>query len=184
MAIEIIPKPLSTPQEKGNILFIISLVVLISVASCYFYLFLDSQKKSEELTAKQQKLDQLKNSENFIEKEKEILVFKDKIDNFSEIFKDRNSIMGFFDFLEKNTHIKVMWKSSGFSKTGERNIKSYKLGLSGSTNSFITLAQQIIVLKSRPEVFSMKLSSLARETNGDVSFGIEIVFNPDLFVYK
>jgi len=184
MAIEIIPKPESKIQEKGNIFFVISLVVLVSFASVYFYLFLTSQKKSEELITKQDQLDQLKISENFTKKEKAVSVVKEKIDNFNDLFKAHNSILGFFDFLEKNTHIRVMWENSSFSKTMEEAGQSYNLSLSANADSFITLAQQIIVLKNRPEILSMELSSLSMEEKGKVGFSIEIVFNPSLFVFK
>ncbi|MCX6764261.1 MAG: hypothetical protein NTU58_00960 [Candidatus Nealsonbacteria bacterium] len=182
MAIEIIPKSESKFQEGGNILFIISLIVLVAVVSCYFYLFLTLQKKSEVLTAKQYELDQLKAGENFIETE--ISVAKEKIDNFNDLFRAHKSILGFFDFLEKNTHIKVMWENANFSKTIKEDSQLYQLNFSGNADSFITLAQQIIIFKNRPDILSMKLSSISMEEKGKVKFGIEIIFNPDLFIFK
>jgi hypothetical protein len=182
MAIEIIPKPDSKSQEGGNIFFIISLVVLISVVSFYFYLFLTFQKKSEALEAKQYELDQLKAGENFIETE--VLTIKEKIDSFSDLFKSHDSVLGFLKFLEKNTHIKVMWKNASFSKTAEEGLQSYKLSFSGKADNFITLAQQIIVFKNHPDISSMKLSNISMGERGKVEFGIEIIFNPSLFIFE
>jgi hypothetical protein len=185
MAIEIIPKPESRSQEKGKILFIISLIVLASVASCYFYLFLTSQKKSEELATKQDELEQMKTSEKFTEKEKSILDVKKKIDDFNDLFKAHNSILGFFDFLEKNTHINVMWENANFFKsTEDKDSGSYKLSFSGNTDSFITLAKQIIVFRNRPEILSMKLTEISMKEKGKVGFGFDIIFSPSLFIFK
>lgn len=184
MAIEIIPKPDYKTKEKTSIFFIISLIVLIASISVYFYLFLTVDKKSKELEAKEEHIEALINDETFISKEKEVLRMKEKIDEFNNLFKNHHSVLELFSFLEKNTHIKVAWESSAFSKTTGKEAPAYKLSLSGKSDNFIILAQQIIVLRSRPEISEIKLSSLAIEEKGKVSFNFEIVFNPGLFVFK
>ena len=186
MAIEIIPKPESKLEKKGNIFFIISLIVLISIVTCYFYFFWIFQKKSEELNQREEQLSQLKSGDEFSRLQSDLSEIKKKIDSFENLFKNHNSILGFFKFLEKNTHIKIAWKKVSLSKESLKDQEgdAYKASISGKADNFITLAQQMIVLKNRSEILSATLKGLSLEEKNNVSFGVEVIFNPNLFIFK
>jgi len=174
MAIEIIPKEAKKFPLWQNILFYFSLVLFLSCLSGL--LILNFLEKKSQLT-----LDNLKET---LEKgmttekkalEKEILTYQKKIDDFSILLADYRVSSRFFDFLEKIIHPKVFFSELNLSS------KEGKVSLTGQTESFETLGQQILIFQKEEKLRGLKLAEIKIGKEGKIDFSLEISFDPKIF---
>jgi len=174
MAIEIIPKEAKKFPLWQNILFYFSLVLLLASLSGFFVLNY-FQKKS------QATLDDLRKT---IEKgftaeektlEKELLSYQKKIEDFSTLFLDYRLTSKLFGFFEKLIHPKVFF--TDFSLDPKLN----KLSLSGQTENFETLGQQILIFQKEEKIKSLDLKEIGISKEGKIEFSLDISFIPLVF---
>lgn len=172
--IEIIPKPAQKFPTLPNILFYFSLVLLL-ISICSFFILDYYQKQASQ---------NLKDLETVINKgrtpeevslEKEILGYQKKIDVFSSLISSHKNISNLFPVLEKNTHPKAEFNQFSF------NSENFKVVLSGRTESFQTLAQQILIFKGENLIKDFNLAGLSIEKEGGVGFNFNFFLNPEIF---
>lgn len=175
MPIEIVPKPLRKEPVWLNILFYISIGLLISAILSYF--LLDYFQKTTSKT-----LEEIK--ESFLifrtpeqqELERNILQYQKKIDDFALIFKQQRANSSFFPFLEEITHPQVVFSNFDLNGTSVR--------LSGEAENFVVLDQQLSIFRKNPNISDTNLSQVSLGNEGKVSFSFNFSISPKIFEFK
>lgn len=171
---EIIPKKPSQYSVWFNILPYIALILFVFVLAVFLILN-NSVKNSQKV---------LKNTEENLAKEdtpekaalkKEIAGYQKKINDFSGLINQHLANTEFFKFIERKTHPKV-W----FSQTGI-NSREGTISLSGETQSFTSLGQQLMILREEKFVKSAALTSVALGKEGKIPFTLLISLDPEIF---
>lgn len=172
MAIEITPKKKIKIPIWSTILFGIAGVLLIISIVSYFYF----EKSSKEMTKALEKTPQEAFLEEEIEKkEKELGLYREKINTFGILLSRHQNTKNIFDFLEKTCLPNVWFSESEFD---------YLEGVvivSGHTDNFVTLGQQILILKAEPLLKNVDLSEIFLAEEGGVDFSLQLNFNPQIF---
>jgi hypothetical protein len=177
MPIEIIPRKKVRIPLWQILLFFLSLIFFLLAISAYFFLIRSAENyraKIEEI-----KTDIGKEKTEEIEKiEEKISLLDKKLKIFSKILKEHIFTYNFFDLLEKTTHPKVMYNSL------DLNPEKATLALSGQTENFLTLGQQILLLEESQFISELKLSKVSITKEGKVGFSFDISLKPEIFKWK
>ena len=172
--VEIIPKEPPKLSKGLNFLFYFAIFLLFFSIIGYFVLN-NSLKNAQEKVAVLG-LDLIKAmSPEKISLEKEILVSKNKIDNFSYLIEQHLEVSRVFEIIQKNCHPQVR-----FSKF-DLNSEQGKLLVSGQTQSFETLGQQILILREEDLINKVNLETLSMDKEGKISFDLSLSFEPNIF---
>jgi hypothetical protein len=179
--VEIVPKPKEEVSIWLKILFYFSLIVLIGVILAFLILFGFYRKSEIYLKNLESKIYQLK-TEPIRNLEGKLKETKKKIEDYSTILNQHIFASKFFKFLESNTHPKV-----SFSKM-DLDVLNSKVSLSGFTESFTTLNQQIQIFEKSEEVKKINLTniSLFKEEKTKVEmieFSLDLTLDPKVFHY-
>jgi len=174
MAVEIVPKPKAKPKKIVSFLFYLSLVVLILTVGIYFSLYSLEKKEAQKLERLEGRLAQQETKE-MKDLRKNLKKDEEKINDFSILLDSYRCGTDFFEFLEGITHPKVMWLNANL------NLVEFKLTITGKTDGFNTLTQQLLVLEKNSKIKDLKLSSLSLVGGEEVSFGLELSLSPELF---
>ena len=177
MAIEIIPKEAAKLPLWQNVLFYISIAVLLAVILCYGIFYKLGEKATITLTERENFYEQSKTPE-ILSLESEILDYKNKISAFSDLISQHKFSSDFFQFLEKITHPKVVFLEMDF------NVKNNKIALFGQTDSFLTLGQQVMIFKQQNTIKNVQLSNIGISKEGKVEFNVDITLDAKLFIPK
>lgn len=174
--VKIIPKPPAKLPLWQNILFCFSLTLLIG-AICSYFVFDYSQKKAEET---------FKNLKTTLEEEKtlqrivletEVLNAKKKINGFSQLLDKHISTSNIFSLLEKKSLPKIWFTNFNF------DFKDYSVIISGETDSFYTLGQQLLILKKEKLIEKIGLSGVSISQEGNILFTFNLSLSPETFKY-
>lgn len=172
--IEIIPRPVSKLPFSQNILFYFSALLIFLVVLGYFildfYLISGAERKLQELD---EALARTKTEEQVM-LEKELSGYEKKIKNFSALLGRHVFFSRTFNFFEENTHPDA-WFSSFSLNPGKGQV-----GLSGETDNFVTLHQQVRILKENPSVKGVNLTNIAIGKEGRINFDIGLTLDPGL----
>jgi len=176
MAIEIIPKKKEITPPWQILIFSISIILLL--VSILFYFFFSNQEKSY-----QQKIDEIKTrieeeKKGEEEKIKEVSKINDGISTFSKIINDHFFVSDFFEILAKTTHPKVFYKDL------DLNPEKNSVSLSGETENFFTLGQQVLLLKENSAIKDVGVSKISKTKEGKVEFHFDLILNPEIFKWK
>ena len=171
MAIEIIPKPARKAPPLQNILFYFAIGLLLLSIGAYFVL--DYFVKKSELTLQdlEETLAREKTEEEII-LEKEVFGYQKKVEDFSTIIGQHTYASRFFSFFESLCHPKV-W----FSKIN-LDITNHKLIVSGKTDTFLILDQQLLIFQQEELIKETILTQLSIGNEGLVNFTFDLTFNP------
>lgn len=171
--VEIIPKPAEKVIWKEILsyfpIFLLILIILV------FFILNSYQKKLEiylqslEDQISKGKIQEIKNLE------KEILDKKEKIDIFKPLLESHLFNTNFFNFLASSTHPQVF-----FSKV-DLNSKEATVSLSGQTDSFSTLGQQILIFSQKDLISDLNLTNFSISKEGKVNFDLKLKLNPKIF---
>jgi len=176
MVIEIIPKKVAKISAWQSYLLYFIIVLLLSSILGYFglrYLIKNSNQKLRDLTAEVEKA---KSPErNALEEGLKSL--SAKIDDFTPLLLNHQKSSNFFNFLEENTHPKVFFTELNFNVTGNQ------IELSGQTDDFLTLGQQLLIFRKSEFVQNLKLSKVGISKEGKVEFTFNFSLNPKLFTF-
>ena len=172
MAIEISPKKKVKIPLWSTILFGIAGLLVIAFLATYFY-FDNSSKKMKKALEKTPQ-------EAFLEeeigrKEKELNLYKEKIDTFGMLLSEHQNTINIFNLLEKSC-LPNVW----FSEFDFDSLKGMAI-ISGNTNNFFTLGQQILALKSEPLLRNVELSEVSLAKEGGIEFSLQLNFDPQVF---
>jgi len=177
MVIEIIPKKgAKIPSWQSYLLYFIIVLLLSSILG-YFglrYFIKKSDQKLKDLTAEVEKA---KSPERKLLKEG-LESLSAKIDDFAPLLLGHQKSSNFFNFLEENTHPKVFFTKLDF------DAKANHLGLSGQTDDFLTLGQQLLIFRKSEFVQNLKLSEVKISKQGKVEFTFDFSLNPKLFNFS
>ena len=170
MVIQIAPKEkirISTFTVIGGI---VCFFLAAFLASAYFYFDLNTSKMNEKILQKEQQLGPIEKS--IEEKEQELIPIKEKIDSFETLIGRHQTSLDIYGFLEKNSLPKVWFSDFEFSSEEKMVI------VSGQTDSFITLEQQVNILKNNQADFleSLKLRKVEVAEKEGINFEIEFIF--------
>lgn len=107
--------------------------------------------------------------------EKNVLQYKRKISDFSDLSSKRMLSSGFFGNFEKLVHPKVWFKSFSL------NVFKMELTASGQTVNFQTLDQQLAILRKDERISAVDLSSLAIGKGGEADFSLRLSLKKEIF---
>ena len=170
MAIEITAKRNVKTPAWSVALLVVVLILIIAGVLCYFYLSNQSKKLNEKLVVSQSESEIDK---NVLEKEKEINLINSKADIFSRIILNHKSVAKIFDFFEKFC-LKNVWFSNF-------DVNRQEAKVFGKADNFVSLEQQIILLRKQPVVNSVVLSGAEISKEGGVDFSFIINFNSQVY---
>lgn len=174
MAIEIIPKKAPRVPFWHNLLFYLSLILILGVISGYFVLNYFLKIAEEEIENLDKILTEEKTEEE-IALEKKVFGYQEKIKNFSQLINARKLSLNFFDFLEKNCHPQV-WLTQ-VSLTSDKS----QAQIAGKAESFVALGQQLQIFKNEPLIKKIVLSNVFIGGEGKIEFSFDISLGPRMF---
>lgn len=175
MAIRIIPTPPKRAPAWESILFYLSLILLMSIVGGFIIL----DKKI--IPSQEQKLIELKGiiakTKTPKEKalEKELKAYQKKIEDFSFLLSRHQKTSKIFSFFESTSHPKI-WFASFNS-----DFRRHQATVSGFTESFKTLGQQLLVFKKHPSVEKVELTRISIGERGKIRFTFNLLFSPKIF---
>ena len=178
--VEIIPKKKrerEAPSYLNNILFFVFLSIFIISLSLFLIFKVQTgryQKETEDLSAQ---LQLQKGSKEFRQLERKMLTYRDKFKNISKIlalYYQPSKI--FNELLNKTIHPKIVLKSFVFTETdnGEPKIE-----ISGYAPNKESLAQQIKIYESIPEVQRVDFKGAKVEKEGNLKFTLSIFLSSE-----
>lgn len=173
-AIEIIPKREIRPILKENIVFYVSLFLLILSLAIFFFLDYYQRKNLEELRELEQILTRQKTKEE-IGLEQKVLGTKRKIENFSPLISAHKKVSKLFSFLEKITHPNIFFYNLDLKAARGR------AELKGKTTEFKSLGQQLLTLEEEALIEKTELSDLRIGEEGGIEFSIKLLLKPEIF---
>jgi hypothetical protein len=174
--VDIIPKQVKETPYWQVILFYSLVFLLIILIVVYFILGYIQGNSKVYLEDLEKKLSEAR-SPQVASLEQEVFSEKTNIDNFSPFFKRHVLSSKFFEFIEARTHPKVYFYNL------ELNPKISQASLSGLTNSFLSLGQQVLILKKEPLVGNLELLDISFSEGGGIQFRLNILFSEKLFSY-
>lgn len=174
MAIEIIPKKVVEPSPWQNTLlyFFISLL-LVSILG-YFALDYFVKEADRNLQELKEELIEARSPQQ-IALEKEILDYREKIEDFSFLLISHQKTSNFFDFLEKITHPEVFFSELNLD-TKESRVRLY-----GQAESFQTLGQQLLIFQKSEFIQGLRLPEIRIREEGKIEFVFDFSLDPELF---
>lgn len=180
MAIDIIPKKQETGFQFSlfNVFIILCVVIFALEGAGYFALDYFSKKTNKELQGINAQISQKETPETK-NLEKEMKNYQEKIENISPLLDTHIYTLKIFPLIEALTHPQASFTKISFSA------KDYKASLSGKTESFQTLGQQLRILEEKKEkenlFTNINLSKFSIEKEGSVGFSLDLSFNPSVF---
>jgi len=172
--LNIIPKPKPALPFWVNPLIGLSggiLLVMIVLFVFYYYQALSWNSKSE---AKESDYLALNTPENRAIEER-VGKISEKLTKFSQAFANHKFSYVFFDFLKSNCHPNVSFSNLSFAPS------SGKVALTGQTNNYKSLSEQIIVLKNIKELSSLEVSDIALDKEAKITFRLSFIIDPSFF---
>jgi len=174
MAIEIIPKKIEAKLPAVNILFNLSLILLIIFVLSYFVLGY-FQKKSART---------LQNIENIISQEetsevkalkKKVFGYQEKIEEVASLLTSHQLSRNFFTRFENLSSPKIF-----FSKL-DLDVGKLQASLSGQAENFEALGQQLSIFKKGEFIKDVNLTKVSIGKEGEIEFTVELSFDPQMF---
>jgi len=174
--VEIIPRPVEEVDRWQKIL--IYLFIFLVIVSIGGYFLLASFQKSSEVYIEELeiRLTQGRTSERTV-LEQESLNYKKKIEAISPFLEAHLLGSKFFEFLENNTHPRIFFSKLNLSIEESRAI------LSGNTDSFSTLEQQLSVFNQDDLIENLSLTRVFLNKEGRIDFDLEILLKTTIFKY-
>lgn len=175
--VEIIPKTFEEIPSWQRILFYFLIFLLIAVVAGFFILnYLYNEVKGDlqisEKTLSEEKAPEIETLEE------EIFIYKEKFDDFSFLFENHTLTTRFFEFLESKTHPRIFF-SNIYLIPGQAEVN-----LSGLSDNFLSLGQQISILKNEKLVKNVILSNITISEKGDIDFNFKIFLKEELFKHS
>jgi len=169
---EIIPKETPRLPEWLNILFYILIFIFVVSIISIFILNSSLSNSLEELSSLETTILQKESPEN-VSLEDKILLYKDKIRDFSYLVDQHLITSKVFGIVEGFCHPKVWF--SNF----ELNSREGELSLNGKADDFKTLGQQLLILKDEESIISYTLKDALIGNDGKIDFTILINLSPE-----
>ncbi len=172
MAIEISSKTKIKSSAWTIILGILCLILLLALVASYFYLDNLTKKIKQEVENKEKALVATSSEK---ELEDNLGLAERKINKFADLLLNHRNPLNVFTFLESLCLPNVQF--SNFDLDSGKNTVS----ISGKTDNFITLEQQIEVFKKESLVEKIELSDISMGGEEGVNFAFLFTFNLKIF---
>lgn len=173
MVIEIIPKEAAKLPLWQNILFYISVALILACIIGYFVLGHFTKKSELMLQDLEKALAEARTPQQVLEKE--ILDYRDKIEDFSSLLVAHQKSSNCFDFLEKITHPKVFFSELNLDTKGNR------VRLFGQAENLQILGQQLLIFRKSEFIQNLSLPEFKISEGGKIEFTFGFSLNPKLF---
>ncbi len=170
----IVPKPIKKPSRLYGLIPHVVFGIVAAVVLVYVFLLFIENKTSKTLRDLEEKITQVGTGE---EKalETQVLLNKQKIDDFSKIFANHQRTSNFFKFLEENSHPKVRFNKLELSSQDSQAV------ISGETSNFENLGQQMVIFQNQELVKTVGVSDLVLNKEGRVNFTFTLSLDPKIF---
>jgi len=172
--VEIIPKQIEKAPFWQEVLLYISIVLLAVIILVCSILSYSYKKSLVTISDLEVALGNERTPEKII-LEKEVVGWEKKINDFAVLGGNHYFVSKFFAVIEENCHPRV-W----FSKLNLDSL-SNSFSVSGSTDNFASLGQQLIIFKNNPIFKTVTLSQVSINKSGQVEFGLNIILDPKVF---
>lgn len=174
MAIEIVPKrEIKVPPWQNFLLYFCIFLLFCSIIG-YFALAHFIKQSEQKLQEVNTEIEKAEVPERKALKER-LLSLREKIEDFAPLLFSHKKSSNFFGFLEKNTHPKVFFTDLKLN-TNQNNVE-----LSGQTEDFQTLGQQLLIFQETEFIQNLKLSEIKISKEGKVEFTFTFSLDPKLF---
>lgn len=174
--VEIIPKPAKETDRLQKILIYLLIFLIIVLIGTYFLLYNLEKESKVYVDELEKRLEQGRTAER-ITLEEENLNYKKKIEAITPFLEVHVLSSKFFEFLEKKVHPRVFFSKINLSIQEEKAI------LSGQTDSFSTLQQQLSILNEESIIENLALTSTTLNKEGGIDFNLDIFLNKEIFEY-
>jgi hypothetical protein len=171
MATEIIPKPIRKASLLQNILLYFAICLLLFSIGAHFALDYFVKKSDLTLQDLEETLARERTEEEII-LEKEVFDYKRKVEDFSILISQHAYASRFFNFFESLCHPKVWFSKINLDMT------NHKLIVSGKTDTFLILDQQLLIFQQEELIKETILTKLSIGNEGLVNFTFDLTFNP------
>lgn len=172
MAIEITPKIKVKEVFWPSTFLIVCIILIVIFAGSYFFFVLSSKKISEDIESKERAIIKTP-SERLLEEE--ILVYESKINSFKNLLVKHKKATNVFGFLEEISHPNILFKDFDFNSS-ENTVR-----LSGEADDFISLGQQLFILKEVDVLKNVNLSEITMSEEGWVNFSLQLTLDPRIY---
>ncbi|MBU1015338.1 hypothetical protein KKI17_02790 [Patescibacteria group bacterium] len=171
--VEFIPKEQREPW-RVRLLFPGAVMLLVfAVAAAVLFPYLQGQEGANVAVFEQELRDT--SGLNIREMEKTIEKNSKKLTGLVELAQTRRDVRQAFAALESVTHHLVYFTGTDF-RTEEGTF-----GLSGRTETFRTLREQLEIFRAALDISTVELSDLALPAEGGVSFRVVLTLSPQVF---
>ena len=172
--LNIIPKPkLLMPFWVKPLMWASGITLLIVLVLFGFYYFQASSWKSK-VEAKEGDYLALNTPENKAIEER-VGKISQKLEKFSQAFLGHKFSYTFFEFLRGICHPNVSFSDMSL------NLSTGSANLTGQTNSYRSLSEQILILKNIKEISSLDVSDINLNKEGMVAFRLSFLVDPIFF---
>jgi len=173
--VEIIPKQQTTGFSLRIRISLYAVIFLfLGVVVSYFVLQQLVSAREGEL-ANQKKLLEAELTQTEQSFQKRVFGLKTQIEHFAQVAEIRKNSRGFFAFLEQRTIPEVFFTELDLKP------QTHTAVLSGQSTDFFALEQQMLVLKSDPNIVSVQLSDVELGNGGLAQFRLTLQFNAKVF---
>ncbi len=172
----IIPRRIKTVPTWQKALFYFLIFLLVVLIVIYFTLNHLQEEAQVYFDGIEEELSKMETPET-LAMETEVFAYKKRIDDFAPFLDEHVFSSRVFEFLENKTHPKVFFLKMSL------DLRSSVVSLSGLTDNFLSLGQQLSILKKEEMVESLGLSNIALSKRGGIEFDINISFDKKLFEY-
>jgi len=174
MPIQIIPKEAAKLPLWQNILFYLSMAVVLAILLSYG-IFTQLTKNSEKILKEKEKLFEANKNPETLVLEGNIKNYSSRVEAFSVLLSNHKLGSQFFSFFERTTHPNIYYQTMSL------DIKNNKVVLLGQTDSFTFLGQQIAIIKKEAMVTDIQLSGIKINKDGKAEFELDIFLDPKIF---
>ena len=171
----VIPQSGIKKAKQRNLLFYFSLILLIISILSYFALDVFIKNSSETLRDLEREIAEKETSE-VKAMEKKVFTYQEKIEDFLFLLNSQKSALRVFAFFESSCYPKVWFSNFNF------NIEQKTVNFSGQAESFTALDKQHFILKQKRDIKSFDLSNISIGEKGGANFGLNIIFNENIFI--
>jgi uncharacterized protein (DUF2164 family) len=172
MAIEISPQKEVQKVSGANIVLYIVLALFLVFVLSYLGLIFYNQKIEKEIS---EVTNALKRTPDEAALEERVFALKKRIEDVKPLFLQHKLPRSLFEFLEQNTLPKVWFSKVDF------DFENSVAKLSGKTDNFEFLGQQIMVFEKKEVIKKVQLSDITLLKEGGIGFNIELNFVPTTF---
>jgi hypothetical protein len=167
--VQVIPKELEQPEGLEKKIFPwLSLILVIIVIFAYFFILRQDSKAKTELETVETDIKRQQDA-SFKTLEQEVLAQKRKIDDVFRLIEARKQASQTFVFLEQYVHPQIYF--SGITL----NMGTGNLELEGTAKNFISLGEQIHILKDSGFSQNIGLKSIGLDQSDGIKFKLEVL---------